>query len=608
MNINVNKSVQNTPQKPTAAPTTAQALAQQLKTEGEAEAARGAELQKDGVELQGQAATEAEQAAQLKEMGQKLKAQGAGHVQAGSAQVQEGQAEVGKGIESEKAARQTEGGHVANFVLGVVDGLEARQQANEAVEVIQQGLASESAAHQAEKEQIGAFGEGLKEAGVRRLETALTRHQAEVAVGQEKLASEDVDGGTVLLKQGITAQGNGRRIAGDGRNSLRVADDLQAQSETATNRSKAYADTADGHFAESENLKEEAGVHAETSSVFALQSQLADSMGIVAGAEGANQNSVAALLAAKAAIDSAAANSLSGLSHFSAEAETTRLQSELAKTQSVLFSERGEFYGSLAGALGTEAQALTGRSQIESQNGARKEGLADNLVVLGTENAELAEKFAGDAESKATQSAQVKADGEKKLAYGNELQEAGRATLEAALGQLSKGIEGQTEAHNAQTTAQQKLVDLNTKSAAGLEAREQNLAGIQESGVQQVESLLQQAAGLISLIDASAQGAEHLATREEAAAGLVESGQAISEGIGAQVGGFVKRTVGSQLEEQGAKEIRDGEESVRTADGQSAEAARKLETGVQKEEAGKVVAEKGRQYTELAKQAAAAKA
>lgn len=604
MNIRQNLNIGQHRSSPTQAPLSPKALAEKLKAEGAQEVARGEQLQKDGVDLQSQGSETKQAGEQSVQVGEGSKATGQAKVEEGSAKKVAGEEKIVAGLQTETVARSSESQHATEFQIGLDAANASRESAGKTLEVLQGGLDAEKAAHGAEGGQLANYGAKTVEAGVTRAGSAVLQGLAAAELGKEKEAQASADAATTSFKAGIDTQAEGRKLQGDGRNDVRVADDLKGQSENASNRAKGYLDRAVDHLNEASNLKEEAAAHNEASTEFKGQATVADSLGKVVSGESDAQSAVSALLAAKAAIDLAAAESLGGLSQFSDEAERTKGEGLLAGTQSVRYAERGIFYGSVAEGLADESGQLSGQAALEDQQAGRRTEQASNRETLGFGDAKRAVKFFGDAQDLGARSGEVRARGEGLIAEGGAKHAEGTATLEQALGQLQGATAQQEASHAAQTEIHTGLTDLNGKAGQLITDREGILGELAQSGAAQTAALTDQAKTLGSLLVDHALGGASQQQRSNALDGLRADGSAISGAIATQGEGFTQRTEGAATEQIGAGMIRDGETLIKDGTTKIADGERLTEAGRQKEEAGKIVADKGQKYQEIAEKAA----
>lgn len=587
------------------APVTAQAVAEKLKAEGESEVARGEQLQRDGVELQGRGGELYETGRATVESGRQAKQHGEQQIEQGRAQKSEGQERVITGLETETVARESEAGHAEAFGSQLDVAAQSRVNADGAVSDLKGALFQESEAHEAEAELLWKYDADLKVAAIVREGSENLQKGVGVTLGIEKQAAQEAREAFGVYGEALDLKAEGRSLQGAGQGDLRVSDELKEQSQNATNRARGYADRAAGHQQEASALREEVASHSEAAGVYKNEAGAADVLGQVAGSQADDQAAVAALLAAKAAIDMSAAESLSSLSQFSDEAARTHGEGLLADTQSVQYAERGKFYGSVSEGLLDEAGQLRGQADLETQQSGRKDKQASNRDTLGTGDARRSEKFATDAARLADQSGQVRERGEQRIAEGQELHNVGAETLQQALGSLAESTNTQEMAQEHQ----EKALKDGFEFLAGVQERtigrrEELLSELEANGQVQNEAIAEQNRALGVLRDEQATGEASRLERLDAMGGLIVDGHTISGAIDDQGSGFAQRTEGAATEKAGAGLVRDGEALVDKGSAAVSEGERLTEVGRQKSQAGEVIAEKGRQYQEIAEQAA----
>lgn len=604
MNIRQNPNIGQ--QRPSQAPkpANAKALSEQLKIEGEQEVARGEQLQKDGVDLQTKGGQLKEDGAKTVEVGQGSKTQGQARVEQGTTQKAEGEQKIVAGLQTEVVARSQEAEHAEEFQVGLDAAAASRASADENIASLQTSLNAEKEATAAQGGQIKEYGSKTAQAGLVRGASALQQGAAASELQKEKDAQAIANEATGAFKEGIDAQAAGRKEMGDGRNDVRVSDDLKAQSENALNRSKGYYDRSVAHFDEASKLNEEVSVHNEAAESFQTQAGVADELGQVAADQSENQKAVAALLAAKAAIDLKAGAALSGLSDFAAEGERTRGEGFLAAGQAVRYSQRGEFYGSAAEGLRDESAQLGGQAGLETEQATRKGDNATSRQILGAGDLARSGKFFVDSESLAAKSDEKRQSGEALIASGTEKHAAGTTVVETALGQLSQANAAQEASHAAQTEIHTSLTGLNDQANQLIADREGVLAQMKDTGAAQSAALTEQSKTLGSFLVNHALGGASQAQRQSAIDGLVQEGSIINGAIVAQGEGFAQRTEGAGNVQVGAGMIRDGETLIQAGTANINEGERLTEEGRQKQEAGGVIVDKGQQYQQIAEQAA----
>lgn len=589
---------------PTQKPLNAKAVAEQIKQEGEQEVARGEQLQQDGVELQTRGSELTQQGQTSVEVGENSKTQGQAKIEQGQAQKAEGEEKITSGLQAEIVARNNEAQHQSEFQVGLDGAKAARESADKAIEALQTGLSAEKTAHAQEGGLLTEYGGKVVEAGANRAASVLLQSSAAGELQKEKDAQASATEATGSFKQGIDTQAEGRKLQGDGRNDLRVSDDLKGQSEAASNRGQAYLDRATAHFSEATKLGEEALSHQESSSEYTDRAGVTESLGQVAQGQADAQSAIASLMAAKALIDNAAASSLAGLSHFHDESVRTRGEAVLAAGQAVTHTERGKFYGSVADGLFNEATELNGQAGIEDQQAGIKLDGAANRSELGLGDGKRSAKHFSDANDLATRSAEFKERGDARIAEGEQKHAEGTATLEQALGQLQTATDAQQASHEAQTALHEQLTGINAANEQLIADREALLPQISDASKAQTGALSDQLKALGSYGVAYGLGGASQSQRESALEGLKTEGANISGSIAQQGEGFAQRTQGAANEQTGAGMVRDGEYLIKDGSAKIADGERITEEGRQKEEAGKIVAEKGKQYQEIAEKAA----
>lgn len=581
-------------------PASAKSVAEKLKAEGEAEQARGAELTQDGVDLQKQGADEQKIGEEAKKWGQFIKDKGQQVVAAGQEQVDAGAQQMADGQAAEAAARDAENAHTASFSGALDQAKAARESADGHVAGIENALGAEKAAVEQQSAELGKFGAEIANAGVLLGASKIIQQKSAKGLAAEKAAFADAEAATAKMKEGLDVGAAGRAISSDGRNDVRVADDLKDQSEQALNRSKGYADRAGARVAEAGNLKEEADAHGEGAKTYDNLSTAAAASAIVAGAAGAEQNALAELLAAKAEIDFGAAEGLAGLSDFKDEASRTKKEGFTATAQSVSHTQKGKYYATLESSLNEESEALAGQSESEASEQTRKLfASGEQLVLAGGDKARSIYHEAKSAEF-ADKSAEARATGEEKIARGGAQQQQGHATLEEALAQLSTATTAQEATYADQQKHHTTLTDLNDSTRETITNREGSLAILKESGSTQGKSLLEQTAHLAGLVADQKVGSDSHATRTAEAANLQQDAAAIAAGLAAVEEGLKTRTEGADIVDKGVKAVNFGQATVDKGQELVDQGVADAEAGRQKEAAGKVISDKGTKYVDLA--------
>ena len=258
MNIRPNNIGQQRPS-PQQKPLSAKALAEQLKAEGEAEVTRGEELQKDGVVLQTKGTVMAEGGKTSVQIGEGSVANGEAKVEEGQAQKAEGESKILSGLQAETVARNSENQHSTEFQVGLDAAKSSRESADKTIETLQAGLNAEKEASAAEGGQLNQYGSSVLAAGANRAASEILQGSAAAEFEKEKAAQGVANEATASFKAGIDTGAEGRATAKEGRNDVRVSDDLKDQAENANIRARGYLDRAVAHLDEAGNLKEEAG-------------------------------------------------------------------------------------------------------------------------------------------------------------------------------------------------------------------------------------------------------------------------------------------------------------------------------------------------------------
>lgn len=602
MNITQNPITQRAASPQTAPKTTSsKALAEQLKADGEQEVARGEQLQKDGVELQSQGEQQQEVGENIVDLGKTVREFGQAKVEEGAAEKAEGQQKIDSGIAAETTSRTAEKQHAEAFEVGLDAGKAANQNSAQTLEQMQTSMTKEAEANAADAKGLSDYRGHLTLAGLGVKATEGVVNTANAELAKEREAQKQVSDATPLYIAGVDGQAGGRAIQMDGRNDVRKADDLQAQSEVASNRAKAYLDRAVGHLDEANHLGEEVEAHQDQAGSYQTQAGIADVSGDIAKAKSEDQAAVAALLAAKAAIDSEAADGLKGLSHFKEEADRTQKDSALAFTQHLRAGQHSKFYGNLSGGLYEEAGQLNSRADSELSEVERKNGRIGEHQRMAFGDAGRAVDHYGQSQDLATQSGEVRERGEGKIADGTAKFEAASAEVENALGIIADGTAKQAASHDIQKAQIAILEEVNHGLGVNIETRQGILNDLKASNQTQAAEQAAQKTGLDSLLVDQRLGTTSLEQRQSAHAGLKTEGANISSAIATQDAGFTQRTEGANIEETGAAVVRAGESIVEKGESEIAEGEAKAEEGRQQQEAGKVIVDKGQKYQELAK-------
>lgn len=602
MNIRQNPITQRAASPQTAPKTTSsQALAEQLKAEGEQEVARGDQLQKDGVELQSQGEQQQEVGENIVDFGKTVKEFGQAKVEEGAAEKAEGQQKIDSGIAAETTAREAEKQHAEAFEVGLDAGRAANQNSAQTLEQMQSSMTKEAEANAADAKGISDYKGHLTLAGLGVKATEGVVNTANAELAKEREAQQQVSDATPAYIAGVDGQAAGRAIQMDGRNDVRKADDLQAQSEVESNRAKAYLDRAVGHLDEANQLGEEVEAHQDQAGSYQTQAGIADVGGDVAKAKSEDQAAVASLLAAKAAIDSEAASGLKGLSHFKEEADRTQKDSALAFTQHLRADQHSKFYGSLSEGLYEEAGQLNSRADSELSEVERKNGRIGEHQRMAFGDAGRAVDHYGNSQDLATQSGEVRERGEAKITDGTAKFDAASTEVENALGIIADGTAKQAASHDIQKAQIAILEEVNHGLSVNIETRQGILNDLKASNETQAAEQAAQKTGLESLLVDQRLGTASLEQRQNAHAGLKTEGANISSAIATQDAGFTQRTEGANIEETGAAVVRAGEAIVEKGESEITEGEAKAEEGRQQQEAGKVIVDKGQKYQELAK-------
>lgn len=603
MNITQNPTFTQRAASPQTAPktTSSQALAEQLKAEGEQEVARGEQLQKDGVELQAEGDQQQQIGGHIVDIGKEVKAFGQGQVEEGAAVKAEGQQKIDSGIATESAAREVEKQHTEAFQVGLDAAKSANQNSAQTLEQMQGSITKEAEANAADAKGISDYRGHLTLAGLGVKATEGVVNSATAELANEREAQQQINEATPTYIAGVDGQAAGRAVQMDGRNDVRKADDLQAQSEVAGNRAKAYLDRAIGHIDEANQLGEEVEAHQDQAGSYQTQSAIADVSGDIAKAKSDDQAAVSALLAAKAAIDNQAADGLKGLSHFKEEADRTQKDSALAFTQHLRAGQHSKFYGSLSEGLYEEAGQLTSRSDSELSEVERKNGRIAEHQRMGFGDAGRAVDHYGNSQDLATQSGQVRERGEGKIAEGTAQFDAASAQVESALGIIADANATQAASHDVQKAQIAILQEVNHGLSVSIETRQGILDNLKASNGVQASEQAAQKTGVDALQVDQRLGTASLEQRQGALDGLKTEGANISAAIATQDAGFTQRTDGAATEELGAEVVRGGEAIIEKGESEVAEGEAKAEEGRQQQEAGKVIVDKGQKYQELAK-------
>ena len=593
-------SAANFKPQPATANVTAKSLAEKLKKEGEAEQARGEQLQQDGVELQKRGTSEQKIGEIAKQFGQLAKEKGQADIASGQAQRAQGDQQISGGIEGETTARAAQDGHTQAFAEGLGNAIDAQTSAGANIGAVEAGLSAEAEALAAQTEQLGQFAGELGKAAGNLAGSRATQAQVGEDLKAEQTAFTSAQAGTESMKQGLDQQAAGRSLAGEGRDALRTADGLRVEAEQFKSQSKDLQDKSAADARQSGALFGESILHRDSATVFAGEAAIAGATGVVVGAQSEEQKALADLLAAKAAIDQAAAKGLSALPNFATEAEHTEASGNLASLQAHQYSERGAFYSELSGALAEESTQLSNQAGTEKAESGRKAEQSTTRMKQAFGKLRAASEALDTAFDLKFKGEDLKKEGDAKIVEGTTQQTAGAEVLAGALNQIGEATTAQEAAHASQSAGQANLEALNTSTGETVTARQSALDGLKGSGDAQEEALVDQLVGLVGLAVDQAAGAESQAARSEAAEGLKQTGADISGAVAGQQTGFDNRTAGTETEKSGAKSVRYGERVTEKGQAYVDKGAEDLKSGAQTEQAGKVVAEKGRQYQDLA--------
>lgn len=601
MNIRQNPITQRAASPQLAPKTTSHAaLAEQLKAEGEKEVARGEQLQKDGVELQSQGEQQKESGENIVDLGKNVKAFGQTKVDEGAAEKAAGQEKVDTGIAAENTARDAETQHAESFQQGLDAAKAANQSSGQALESMQEAMTTETNANAADTKSLSDYEGHLTLAGLATSATGAVVDTANAELANDRAAQEQITGATPGYIAGVDAQAAGRAIQMDGRNDVRKADDLKAESETELNRAKAYLDRAIGHTREADRLGEEVDAHNEQGEKYTNQAGIADASGDIAKAKSEDQAAVAALMAAKAAIDADAADGLKGLSHFKEEADRTKKDSMLAFTQHLRAGQHSKFYGSLSEGLYEEAGQLNSRADSEASEAERKTGQIGDHNQMAIDDAGRAVNHYQNHGELEQKSADTRKEGEAKIADGTTKYDAGAAQVEENLGIIADGVSKQESSHKVQEAQIEVLKKLNHGSEVSIETRQGILNDLKTSNATQADAQATQSAGIDTIKGNQSTLVSSMEQRQTAVAGLKTEGANISAAIAQQDEGFTQRKEGADIEEVGATIVRGGEAIIEKGNSEIEEGEAKKEEGRQDVEAGKVIVDKGQKYQELA--------